>query len=144
MKGDQLHSYELELVEQELGRQNFIQPAGDYDDIISAVIKNADEYFNNAKERILEKINQRILEMCYDLDLHIDPELDKIRNSYDLTIAELQEKLERQEGQMKWYGREMKSAITRTKNQIMNAKRKKNFFLKNTGDITELSTQLRC
>jgi hypothetical protein len=56
------------------------------------------------------------------MEIHIDPELDKIRESYTKLIKELEDKLDLQEGQMKWYGRDMKSAITRTKNSIRKAR----------------------
>ena len=57
-----------------------------------------------------------------DMDIQVDPELERIDESYGKRITELSEKLEIQEGQMKWYGKDMKGAITRSRNAIAKAK----------------------
>jgi len=121
-----LTELELEAVEQE----PLAGAAGMEMERISGFISgNADELFAGARARLLVKVRERITDMSDSLDFRIDPHLEKIRNSYDKTIKELEEKLELQESRMKWYGKDMRSAVTRTTNRIMKAQREKEHLI---------------
>jgi len=67
--------------------------------------------------------------MVSGLDLSVDPEMQKIKESYDRQITELEEKLDLMEAQRKWYGKNMKSSITRTKNLIEKTKGERDALL---------------
>jgi len=49
-------------------------------------------------------------------------EIERINDSYSKKLKELEEQLERQECSMKWFGTDMKSAITRTKHAIQSTR----------------------
>ncbi len=89
---------------------------------IDALIQNSGVFFDEAREMLMKRVNERVFDLNENMEINIDPELEKIRESYTKQINELEEKLDLQEGQMKWYGRDMKSAITRTKNSIRKAR----------------------
>lgn len=89
---------------------------------IEAVIRDSSFYFDEALDMLIKRVNERISDINENMEMNIDPELEKIRDSYTKQIKELEEKLDLQEGQMKWYGRDMKSAITRTRNSIQKAR----------------------
>jgi hypothetical protein len=78
----------------------------------------AEKYFRIGRERLIRKIGDRTAEMSAELGNTINPEMDKISDSYRKKIKEYEEQLSRQTGQMKWFKRDMRSAITRTKNNI--------------------------
>ena len=92
---------------------------------IEEFLPNIDSFAVLAKERLELKIARRISAMSDDLDFNIDPQLAKIRDSYDRTIKELEEKLELHQSRMKWYGNDLKSVITKVSNQIAKAKQEK-------------------
>jgi superfamily II DNA or RNA helicase len=75
-------------------------------------------YFIAARKRLQKKIEEMKGNIAGKLGESLDPEIEKIRESYDLRMAELEEKLELLEAQYKWYGRNLKGTITRTKNLI--------------------------
>ncbi|MFW5862687.1 MAG: DEAD/DEAH box helicase [Spirochaetota bacterium] len=83
------------------------------------------DLYQKAKDILEEKLAVRIHDMKDTLDLRVDPEIEKIHESFDREIAELEEKLEWQRCQMKWYDRDMRSAITRTSNKIESQKKEK-------------------
>lgn len=95
----------------------------------AALLKEAeprlDELFAEARQRLTDKIKRRTLEISDDLDFNISPQLDKIKTSYNKTVKELEDKLELQQSRMKWYGADLKGAITRTSNQIMKTKQER-------------------
>ncbi len=89
----------------------------------SPVMEGLDAFFQRGRKRLMEKVESRIGDITENLDIRIDPELEKVRSSYDAELGELREKLDLQESQMKWYGRDMKSAISRTRNLIRKTER---------------------
>ena len=82
----------------------------------------AGKYFNIGRERVMMKIDSRIIEIGADLGKSITPEIEKISDSYGKKIKEYEEQLSRQTCSMKWFNKDMRSAITRTKNNIYTAK----------------------
>jgi superfamily II DNA or RNA helicase len=115
--------YYLRETGESLTDQEFFYPDKFYcDDLVYSIIGEREQYFSRARDILLKRVNDRIFDLTEDMEIHIDPELDKIRESYTKLIKELEDKLDLQEGQMKWYGRDMKSAITRTKNSIRKAR----------------------
>ncbi|MBN1497409.1 MAG: DEAD/DEAH box helicase family protein [Spirochaetes bacterium] len=109
---------DLDAIESDLCAQDFSAPPPGPDPRTAAVAADANRYFSRALERLDARIAARKAAMEECLDIGIDPELDRIRESYDSRIAELEEKLGLLDAQFKWYGRNMKGVITRTKNQI--------------------------
>ena len=88
-----------------------------------------ESHFANASLKIQKKVKDRVNDKVLDMDLQIDPELDKIHESFDKKLKELHDKLELQESQMKWYGKDMKSVITRSRNLIIKTEREKQNLL---------------
>ena len=87
------------------------------------------EMKQGAKERVFEKVEQKVWDMREQLDLTIDPEIEKIKESCDRHISELTAQLERQENNMRLFGKDMRSAITRTKNRIIETRKEKDHLL---------------
>ncbi|MBN2402909.1 MAG: DEAD/DEAH box helicase family protein [Spirochaetes bacterium] len=85
---------------------------------IARIVKNADACFISAGERIIRKADERSREISDSLNGSVEPEIEKITDSFCKKIKEYEEQLERQVCQMKWYNKDMRSAITRTKNKI--------------------------
>ncbi len=110
---DRLGSIEDELVD----RERLDAVLAD-DTRVRMITARADEYWALARRRIRMKIEERRASLRSDLDLGVDPEIEKILASYRRKGEELEEKLELQEAQYKWYGRNLKGTITRTKNLI--------------------------
>lgn len=90
--------------------------------VISRIKNSADKYFASAKEKILEKIFHRVSELNAENFDSVAPEIEKIRDSYSKSIKEYEEQLMRQKCRMKWFKKDMKSAITRTENKIKKEK----------------------
>jgi superfamily II DNA or RNA helicase len=93
-----------------------------YSNTISELCSKYRSYSEKARDRLMKKINDRLFDLNENLDIQIDPEVEKVRESYRRQIKELEEKLDLQESQMKWYGKDMKSAITRTRNKMLKAR----------------------
>ena len=91
----------------------------------------------------MKRVNDRVFDLNENIEIHIDPELEKIRDSYTKQIKELEDKLDLQEGQMKWYGRDMKSAITRTKNSIRKARVEMDSLIKEYSGYTGISFSIK-
>ena len=89
-----------------------------------------DSYLAFAAARLTNKLEKRKSAIAERLNPAIDPEIEKIQSSYDARIAELCEKAELLEAQHKWYGRNLKGAITRTRNQIEEARRERDELMK--------------
>lgn len=98
-------------------------------EIHRTALPKIDSLIASARERLNAKISKRLADMSDEIDFNIDPQLEKIRISYDKTIKELEEKLELQRSRMKWYGSDLRSVITRTSNKIMKAKQEKERLL---------------
>lgn len=104
---------------------------------------DADRYFSMADSRIRKKIDTRIFDMSVDMDIHIDPEVEKIKSSYDKKILELEEKLDLQRGQMKWFEKDMRGAITRTVNRINEAKRERESLIEKYKKFAGIKSSVR-
>ncbi|MBN2159611.1 MAG: DEAD/DEAH box helicase family protein [Spirochaetes bacterium] len=122
VRGVNLHDGELDAIEEELRAQETGREAPDTAPFAAAIAAGADYYFAEAGKRVCAKIEKRKASLAADLCLSIDPEVEKIRVSYDRQINELHEKLDLLEAQFKWYGRNLKGTITRTKNLIEKVK----------------------
>lgn len=114
-----LRDHDLEEIEEKSIELPLQQRVSDRDiPDFSFITRKSGKYFEKARERIIKKIDSRITEMSLDIGKSITPEIEKVRDSYDKKIREFEEQLERQICQMKWFKKDMKSAITRTKNRI--------------------------
>lgn len=92
---------------------------------IRQVTSNIEEHIESSRQKIFDKAEKRAAEIKRDMENPVTMEIDKITTSYDQRIKEFEEQLERQVCQMKWFDKDMKSAITRTKNKIAREKREK-------------------
>ncbi len=93
------------------------------------MFKNIDSFLIQSKERLYKRIDEKIADIEDNLGLSIDPEIEKIEYSFSKQLEELQDKLSRQEFEMHNQGKDMKSVITRTKNQIAKAEKEKQHLL---------------
>ncbi|HNX60787.1 MAG TPA: hypothetical protein PKK43_16920, partial [Spirochaetota bacterium] len=121
--GGKSFSFELEKIERVCSRNTGRCPA-DASSYMHLAVKGREmiyELVSRARERIFEKIEQKLWDIREHLDLTIDPEIEKIKESCDRQIKELGAQLERQEMQMKCFGREMRGAISRTRNRMSEA-----------------------
>jgi ERCC4-related helicase len=121
--GNLLTDDELDIMENLVSDFDSLKPLSSLNTDTETLINEYDSHFEKAKRRLIVKINERLADMNENLEIQIDPELDKVKESYKKQIKELQEKLDLHEGQMKWYGRDMKSSIARTRNRILKAKK---------------------
>jgi hypothetical protein len=119
----------LDAVESELAFTELSDEGGPGPVRAAEIAADADRYFALARERLRARVERRKKELVSGLDVTIDPEIQKIKESYDRQVAELEEKLDLMEAQHKWYGRNMKAAITRTKNLIEKAKAERDALL---------------
>jgi superfamily II DNA or RNA helicase len=119
----------LDAVESELAFTELCDGGGPGAEHAAGIAADADRYFALARERLRVRIERRKNELVTGLDVTIDPEMQKIKESYDRQVAELEEKLDLMEAQHKWYGKNMKAAITRTKNLIEKAKAERDALL---------------
>ncbi|HSV95747.1 MAG TPA: SNF2-related protein [Spirochaetota bacterium] len=113
-RDDEFSEIEREFIEQE----GMEVSGGDFDRDFRRVITAAGDRFDEARGRLERRMERRLADLRETLDLSIDPEIDKITEASDTRIRELSEQLERQECQHKWFGRDMRSALTRTRNEI--------------------------
>ncbi len=120
-----LDEYDIRGIEGSFADQEFLDepPVSKYSSSIREISMRYESYYSRAIQRLKEKINSRLDDLNENLEIQIDPEVEKIRESYRRQIKELEEKLDLQEGQMKWYGKDMKSTVTRTRNRILKARR---------------------
>ncbi|HRX15759.1 MAG TPA: SNF2-related protein [Spirochaetota bacterium] len=88
----------------------------------------SEELFSMAVECLKHKIADKVFDIKENLDLQIDPEIEKVNESYNKQINELREVLDRQQLAEKTSGG-MKGAITRTRNKIEQAEREKRHLL---------------
>jgi hypothetical protein len=139
-----LDSFDLNDAENECLEQDETPAAFSLSDEDIGYYKNSvDTLIEKNTARLREKINNRILEMSDTLDFQLDPELDKIRKSYDSRLKELDEKLEHQECQMKWYGKDMKSALTRTRNTIHRVRNERDSILEQYRSYLGISCRVK-
>jgi superfamily II DNA or RNA helicase len=102
-----------------------VQNAG----VMKKFSENIDAYMKEAGERLRNKIESDCSGIRAGFDSSVMPEIDKITESYDKRIKECEEQLERQICQMKWFKRDMKSAITRSKGRLSKLKAEKQELL---------------
>lgn len=115
----EMDDFDLRQVEDGLMDQDFVHDAPiPLNELSAEIMRDYEDYFQRASEKILDRIDNRLFDLNETLGIQIDPEVEKINESYNKQICELEEKLDLQEGQMKWYGRDMRSAISRTRNRI--------------------------
>jgi hypothetical protein len=117
---DEIHALEARALQGAPAAR--VNPA-DYRPDIHRISERADYYFAEAGERILQKAGDMKSRVAGNIARPVESELGKIRDSYAKKLKELEEQLERQECQMKWFDKDMKSAMTRTKNRIAEVKR---------------------
>ncbi len=85
---------------------------------ITRIERNPDKYFQAAAERLVKKIDKIAMDLNNNIDGSIAAEMEKINDSFGKKIKEYEEQLERQVCRMKWFHKDMRSAITRTRNNI--------------------------
>jgi len=119
-----LGDYDLKNIEESFADQDFNHDThiSRYENTIIEICSKYASYSDKARDRLMKKIDDRLFDLNENLEIQIDPEVEKVRESYRRQIKELEEKLDLQEGQMKWYGKDMKSAITRTRNKMLKAR----------------------
>jgi hypothetical protein len=124
-------NYELNEIEEEaLARTEISRKETHlYADTIERVSRDAALLYESARARIIEKVERRVWDLRETLDLSIDPEIEKITVSYAQKIKELEDQLARQENQSALFGKDMRSAMTRTKNKITEAHRERDHLL---------------
>ena len=140
MDDDEIGEVEQESLEQ---HDSFTVDTSRLSNEIETVTLSMSSLMEKAVQRLRLKVMHKIGVMEDNLDFQIDPELDKIRSSYSRTLKELSERLELQESQMKWYGKDMRSAITRTRNQITRAERERDHLLERYRGYTGIRFSIR-
>lgn len=90
---------------------------------IRRIAGSALDYFEEAGMRIRLKAEELRSGIAACIARPVETELEKINDSHAKNLKELEEQLERQECQMKWFDKDMKSAMTRTRNRIADVKR---------------------
>jgi SNF2 family DNA or RNA helicase len=119
-----LDDFDIRSIEDNFADQDFNYDISlsRYGNTITEICSKYSSYSDKARDRLMKKIDDRLFDLNENLEIQIDPEVEKVRESYRRQIKELEEKLDLQEGQMKWYGKDMKSAITRTRNKMLKAR----------------------
>lgn len=98
-------------------------------DVFERISGNASMLYEKAYNKLMTRIADKKSDMLENLELKIDPEIDKINESFRKLAGELNEKIVRYELQMKNEGKDMRASITRTKNTIANAELEKRHLL---------------
>ncbi len=144
-RGSSLSSYEKKYIEEQFLEQEFLHNISTvpYCDIITEIQRNSDKYFKEASTAILNKIHSRMEELNESLEIQIDPEVEKIKESYTKQLRELEEKLDLYESQMKWYGKDTRSLITRLKNKIVKTKTEMESLLKEHRDFRGIKFRVK-
>lgn len=138
---DEIKEIEAEALEEEPDREN--PDANKFRPVFEKNVFSFERSLALSKIRINEKIRDRIRDISDSLDLEIDPELEKIKESFDKRLKELDEKLQRQEAKKKWENRDMKSAITRTTNEIKKAAKERDTLLARYSGYTRTGYSLK-
>ena len=110
---------ELEEMEREFVEQEGVAANGEeLDGRVRSVLSGLGRCLEDARRRLREKVERRLAELRETLELSIDPEIEKITEASLSRIKELSEQLERQECRQKWFGKDMRGALTRTRNEM--------------------------
>jgi len=88
------------------------------DDVAREYSGNIYYYYELSQKRLEKKVRAIVTEIKESLNLHIDPYMEQVQQHHRQEMEYLHKRLEWQECQQKWYGKDMHSAITRTKNMI--------------------------
>ncbi len=133
--------------------KNSLQPFGgrpanphEYLMEIKKICDRTDMFFALARERAERKISLLRTALTDSIAEPVKNEIERVNDAYSKKLKELEEQLERQECSMKWFGTDMKSAITRTKRAIQSARKEHREELsKYHGYLdSELSVELLC
>ncbi len=108
--------------------------------LIRAIQRRADDLFSRAEMKILEKVRRKVSEQEDSMRIAVDPEMEKITLSFGKKLKELGEQLERQECQSKWFGKNMKSAISKTRNEMAHVERERELLLASYGRRKSITT----
>ncbi len=88
------------------------------DDVVREYSCNIEYYYELSHTRLKKKVLAIVTEIKESLHLSIDPYIESVNQHYRQEIDYLCKRLEWQQCQQKWYGKDMHSAITRTKNMM--------------------------
>lgn len=133
--------------------KNSLQPFGgrpikphEYLMEIRKICEHTDMFFALARQRLKRKISLLRTAFTDSIAHPVKIEIERINDSYFKKLKELEEQLERQECTMKWFGTDMKSAITRTKRTIQSTRTEHRQELSKYHSYldTELSVELLC
>ncbi len=105
---------------------------------------HAAEYLLKARLRLEKKLFERIARHERELSLSLDPEMDKIACATDARLKELHEQLERQVCHGKWFGKDMRSAIARTRNEISRVESERRRLCDRYAKALRMDLGLRC
>lgn len=114
--GNALSALDVDLIEKDI-----LHGLGRDSELPFSYYSKLGDYYETARNKLKSISEDKIWDMKENLDLSVDPELDKIKDSFDKEMRELKEKLSRQEMNMNLMGKDMRSAISRTKNAIKTA-----------------------
>ncbi|OHD66888.1 MAG: hypothetical protein A2176_12565 [Spirochaetes bacterium RBG_13_51_14] len=129
VRDDKVTGDMLDAIEKDLAAQESREQVPDPGRLAAEIARSVDYYFNESRQRLHLKIERRKDEFIRNLGAAIDPEIQKIKESFDRQIAEQAEKLDLMEAQIKWYGKNLKGAVTRTKNLIAKARAERESIL---------------
>lgn len=114
---DILNEAIVDDIEQEALRQ-FGCAVSVSDDVAREYSCNINYYYELSLKRLEKKVQAAVTEIKESLSFHVDPYLERVQQHYKQEMEYMHKRLEWQECQQKWYGKDMHSAITRTKNMI--------------------------
>ncbi len=109
---------------------------------IRRVADRANDYCDAAAELIRDKADRLGGRIAAGIASPVESEMAKIGDSYAKSLKELEEQLVRQECQMKWFDKDMKSAITRTRNRIADVTRERTIALERCRGYLDVSASI--
>ncbi len=133
---------ELEKLALLPGNRIAVEPA-DYRMEINRIVARHDEFFTDAREQILMKVEALKADFVEGMTRPVRLEIEKINDAFSKKLKELEEQLERQECQMKWFDKDMKSAIGRTRNRIGEVTRERDASLARFHGYLDVTASIR-
>ncbi|NMB66167.1 MAG: hypothetical protein GYA16_14980, partial [Spirochaetes bacterium] len=109
------------------------------DDVAREYSSNIYHYYELSLKRLEKKVGAIVTEIKDNMNLHIDPYMERVCQHYQQEKEYLHKRLEWQECQQKWYGKDMQSAITRTKNMIQKIDEEHHNRLKQYSGFTDVT-----
>ncbi|MEJ5362696.1 MAG: SNF2-related protein [Spirochaetota bacterium] len=109
------------------------------DDVAGQYSGNIYYYYELSLKRLEKKVGAIVTEIKETMNLHIDPYMERVCQHYQQEKEYLHKRLEWQECQQKWYGKDMHSAITRTKNMIQKIEEEHRNRLKQYSGFTDVT-----